>query len=163
LLQVFESSAGELSPHLFEEFSLPYLKEIAVQIRRRTNPVEKGGPGLIVFARNAHFALESLANDSLYDVISLDWSLDPANVLARIGSSNKAFQGNLDPCELFGDEAYIRKATKTMLEKFGVGSGTRLIGNLGHGMMPSHDPEMLRVYFDTIHRESREMLKQTSS
>jgi uroporphyrinogen decarboxylase len=50
-----------------------------------------------------------------------------------------------------------------MLEKFAISGGTRLVGNLGHGMMPSHDPEMLRVYFDTIHRESREMLKASSS
>ncbi len=33
MLQVFESSAGELSPPMFEEFALPYLAQIPARVR----------------------------------------------------------------------------------------------------------------------------------
>merc|ERR1719261_2196833 len=60
LLQVFESTAGELTPALFKEFSLPYLKRIAEGVRARVPSVAEGGPPMTVFARNAHFALDDL-------------------------------------------------------------------------------------------------------
>ena len=45
-----------------------------------------GGPPLIVFARGAHGSLELLASPaSAYDVIGLDWTMDPADVVARVG------------------------------------------------------------------------------
>ena len=37
-----------------------------------------------MFARNAHYALEELAA-SQYDVIQLDWGMDPAEARKRVG------------------------------------------------------------------------------
>jgi uroporphyrinogen decarboxylase len=68
--------------------------------------------------------------------------------------SGKAFQGNLDPFELFGDAASIRAAVGHMLAGFG--GDLPLIGNLGHGMMPGHSPEALRAFFSAVHEISRE-------
>ena len=73
----------------------------------------------------------------------------------RAACSKKAFQGNLDPCELFGSSASITDAVRTMLQRFG--ATTPLIGNLGHGMMPSHDPEALRTFFTAVQTISAEM------
>jgi uroporphyrinogen decarboxylase len=51
--------------------------------------VRAGGPPLIIFARGAHYALEELAAPapaSLYDVVGLDWTMDPADVARRVGA-----------------------------------------------------------------------------
>lgn len=84
ILQVFESNAGELPPDRFADFALPYLRRIAEGVRARVPAVADGGPPLIVFARGAHFALEGLSESTAYDVIGLDWSIDPADANARV-------------------------------------------------------------------------------
>lgn len=151
VLQVFESSAGELSPALFDEFSLPYLRNIAKGVRARVPPVADGGPPLIIFARGAHFAIESLDRTTDYDVIGLDWTMDPAATCARAATRRVAFQGNLDPGALYGTTESIRAATRAMLEGFG---DRAVIANLGWGMQPSHDPERLGDFFAAVHEES---------
>lgn len=74
---------------------------------------------------------------------------------AAAGVPPKTLQGNLDPMELFGDDASIAAATRAMLEGFG--AATPLIGNLGHGMMPAHKPEGLRAFFQAVHDVSAEL------
>ena len=64
-------------------------------------------------------------------------------------------QGNLDPMILFASPEKIRAEVKKMLAGFGT---RRYIANLGHGMLPSHDPEHLKVFVDAVHEYSREDL-----
>jgi uroporphyrinogen decarboxylase len=159
ILQVFESSSGELSPHRFREFLLPYLVQIERSVRARVPSPAEGGPLLIVFPRNAHAALEWLAAESEYDVIGVDWATDPRQAVEAVTRGARrnprregrvpALQGNLDPHELFCESpAELRRGVKAMLEGFG---GHPLIGNLGHGMMPAHTPEALREFFQSVH------------
>ena len=134
----------------------------------------------IVFARNAHHTLEALAA-SEYDVIQIDWAMDPVEARSRVGTKTlqvcfkfsfhgfqiDSFQGNLDPAVLFASPEAIRAEVKEMLEclikylsrilsyKTKLAFGTsRYIANLGHGMLPSHDPEHLRVFIDSVHELS---------
>ncbi|KAJ2163130.1 hypothetical protein GGF46_000059 [Coemansia sp. RSA 552] len=153
-LQVFESWAGELGPRDFAEFSLPYLRHIAARVKAKYPDVP-----MTVFAKGAHYGLELLATETAYDVISLDWTIDPVAARARVDAAlEKArmrrtvvLQGNLDPTVLFADEATIRHRTEEMCHAF----GTRPhIANLGHGMMPAHDPEHLRAFLETVHSAS---------
>ncbi|KAJ2783216.1 Uroporphyrinogen decarboxylase in heme biosynthesis [Coemansia javaensis] len=154
-LQVFESWAGELGPREFAEFSLPYLAHIAAHVKQRCP-----GVPLTVFARGAHYALEQLAAETVFDVISLDWTIAPADARARVDRALRAagsdrrvvLQGNLDPTLLFADEATVRRRTAEMCAAFGAAPH---IANLGHGMMPGHDPERLRVFLETVHQASR--------
>ena len=166
-LQVFDSSAGELPPALFAEFSLPYLKAIAAGVRARTPPVSAGGPLLICFPRNQHSrcALEGLC-DSAYDALSLDWGWEPEEAAGRVeaecrrlGRPPMALQGNADPALLFGSRVEIWRGVRGMLGSFrrgwregGAGSGGafRLVGNLGHGMLPGHDPVALGEFFSAV-------------
>ncbi|KAJ3218332.1 hypothetical protein HDU67_006104 [Dinochytrium kinnereticum] len=144
LLQVFDSWAGELSPQDFNEFSLPYLNDIAERLKTEFQKLGYNVP-IVVFARGAHYAVESLSK-SKYDVISLDWTMDPK--MARSKSNGKTLQGNADPSVLYAAPEKIRSVVKEMLEGFGPGS--KYIGNLGHGMYPDHDPERLRAYLEAI-------------
>jgi uroporphyrinogen-III decarboxylase len=50
-------------------------------------------------AKGAHYALEVLAKTE-YDVIQIDWTMDPAEARRRVGP-HKTLQGNMDPCALY--------------------------------------------------------------
>ena len=161
VLQVFESSAGELSPSAFREFSLPYMVKVAEGVRAELGGVREGGPPLIAFARGAHHALAGPLADA-YDVLGVDWAFEPSEA-ARVvtggehGESErraKALQGNLDPGVLYGTPERIRAAAKEMLRGFG---GAPLIANLGWGMHPTHRPEALEAFFRAVHEESTRM------
>lgn len=78
-LQVFESHSGELPPYEFTDVLLPHLKYIVdtvkatIAARFPTQAV----PPVVIFARGSHYAIGDLV-DTNYDVIGLDWSVDPA-------------------------------------------------------------------------------------
>lgn len=116
LLQVFESSTGELAQTEFREFCLPYITRIAstVKARLRAAGAAEPLPPMVIFARGAHYALEDLATLD-YDVIQIDWTMDRKQARQRVGPS-KTLQGNLDPCALFGDDESIRRRAKQMVE-----------------------------------------------
>ena len=169
ILQVFESGAGDVPPSHFREFCAPYMKEVAARVRARTPPVSAGGPLLISFARGAHCtaALEGMC-DSDFDALSLDWGWCPAEASARVkaacaalGKRPLALQGNLDPAALFSPPAELRAAVRQMIRAFG--AGTKLVANLGHGMIPSHDPDALGEFFDAVAAESAELSRATSA
>jgi len=141
MFQVFDSWAGELSPDAFFEFSYPYLKQIAERVHKQA-PVP-----MIVFAKGAHYAVEKLAQDTMYNVVGLDWTMDPAR--ARGLTKGKAVQGNMDPSILFAPPDTIRAECRKMLQGFNPKQGG-YIANLGHGMYPNHDPERLKVYLEEI-------------
>eukprot|EP01138_Halocafeteria_seosinensis_P009640 gb/GECG01009851.1/.p1 GENE.gb/GECG01009851.1/~~gb/GECG01009851.1/.p1 ORF type:complete len:469 (+),score=40.80 gb/GECG01009851.1/:1-1407(+) len=148
ILQVFESSAVELTPRLFEEFSLPYLRRIAREIRKHTPAVQEGGPVLTVFARGAHYAFEALG-DTEYNTISVDWSVDPISPVDKVGC--KTLQGNLHPHALYASHETIRENVRHMISRFG---DHPLIGNLGHGMLKDLDPEHFGTFITAVHEES---------
>jgi len=147
LLQVFDSWAGLLGPQMFRKFLFPFLEQIADRVKDACPEVP-----LIVFAKGAHHALDSLA-DTAYDVISLDWTMDPQAASLLVGD-RAVLQGNLDPCALYADPDAIDREVQHMLAGFGP---QRHIANLGHGMHPTHDPEHARAFIDAVHRHSEQM------
>lgn len=57
-------------------------------------------------------SLEILAKDQSYEVIGLDWTVDPVEARERLGL-NVTLQGNMDPCAMYSSQVnYIfRKCT----------------------------------------------------
>lgn len=145
LIQVFDSWAGLLSPKAFNEFALPYLKQVADALAEQRPDIPT-----TVFAKGAYYALEDLA-DSAYNVVGLDWTMNPQEARERV-AGKVALQGNMDPCMLFASPEDIRAEVKQMIEAFGPGN---YIANLGHGMLPSHDPEHARVFIEAVHEYSK--------
>ncbi len=141
IIQLFDSWAGLLGPDVFRSFELSVLRRIATALKAAHPDVP-----LTIFARGAHYALEDLA-DSDYDVISVDWTVDPAEARARTGN-RVTLQGNLDPAVLFASEEVIRREVHRMVEGFGT---QRYIANLGHGIMPDHDPVRAAAFVDAVH------------
>ncbi|ORX68188.1 uroporphyrinogen decarboxylase [Linderina pennispora] len=118
-LQVFESWAGELGPQDFDEFSLPYLEADCLRMART-------------------YAIEALAAETLFDVISLDWTRSG-------GGRSVVLQGNLDPTVLFAEPERCAASL----------APPATIANLGHGMMPTHDPNHLQVFLEAVHESSQ--------
>ncbi|MFK7970164.1 MAG: uroporphyrinogen decarboxylase, partial [Bacteroidia bacterium] len=135
LVQIFDSWAGILNAPTFEEFSLPYMKQICDAIQE----VPK-----TVFAKGAFFSLDKL--DALdCNIVGLDWHTDVA--WARKQLPSKALQGNLDPCLLYGSEASVREATAEMLKAFPAG---RHVANLGHGIYPDLPRQNVIAMIETV-------------
>lgn len=154
MLQLFDSWGGELSPQDFAEFSLPYLQYIAKEVRQQLKAQELPIIPLILFPKGANESLKNVAQTSGYDVIGLDWCIEPSVARDTVGPG-VALQGNLDPNVLYGGKEAIEREVKRMCGSFKGGEKTKAwIANLGHGITPGVDPEDLRFFFECVHRYS---------
>lgn len=136
LIQLFDSWAGILGPEQYTEFSMKYIQQICDAI----DEVPK-----TVFAKGASFALKAMGQLNC-ETIGLDWNMEIAASRELIGPT-KTLQGNLDPAALYGNPEQVAAATRAMLEQF---KGSRHIANLGHGVYPDIDPEMVKVFIQSV-------------
>lgn len=154
LLQVFDSNAGDLAPHHFEEFSFPTLKRISAGVREKLQAQNIEAVPMILFAKGANYAIDTLAEEAGYDVLGLDWCIEPSKARALAGGK-VALQGNLDPNVLYGGKEAIDREVKRMCGEFRVDGKTKAwIANLGHGITPGVDPEDLRFFFQCMQQYS---------
>lgn len=110
---------------------------------------------MTIFAKGSWYGLADLS-ESNYEVVSLDWTVDP-QYARQITNDKVALQGNMDPTVLYGGEKAIREIATRMVHAFGKDS--KHIVNLGHGILPTVDPEALKVYLETVHTVSAEIRK----
>ena len=143
-VQLFDSWGGVLSPHDFEEFSLPYLTRIIEGVKGRGAPV-------ILFGTDMGLQLERLATTGA-DVIGLDWRINIDAARARL-PANVAVQGNLDPVGLFRPLPQLEAQAADILRRNAGRPGH--IFNLGHGILPETPVEHARFLVDTVHRLGR--------
>eukprot|EP00002_Diphylleia_rotans_P013142 TRINITY_DN2559_c0_g1_i2.p1 TRINITY_DN2559_c0_g1~~TRINITY_DN2559_c0_g1_i2.p1 ORF type:complete len:281 (-),score=60.73 TRINITY_DN2559_c0_g1_i2:964-1806(-) len=68
-LQVFESTAGELSPDAFAEFSLPYLKQICHRVRSRLQEIKDTTPEKLHVSDCRGLTLMSSQNNHEHNLI----------------------------------------------------------------------------------------------
>ena len=146
---MFDSHAGELAPSAFRELVLPGLRDVAARVKDAHPTVP-----LIGFARGAHHALRDLA-DAGYDVVGVDERIELATARARV-DGRAAVQGNLDPSALFASPERLRQLVGEMLDSATTPErGLRgVIANLGHGMLPTHTPEMAGRFAEAVHELS---------
>ncbi|XP_074276553.1 uroporphyrinogen decarboxylase [Silene latifolia] len=137
-VQIFDSWATSLSPVDFEEFSLPYLKQIVDSVKL-THP----DLPLILYASGSGGLLERLPLTGV-DVVSLDWTVDMAEGRRRLGS-DIAVQGNVDPGVLFGSKDFITSRINDTVRKAGKG---KHILNLGHGIVVGTPEENVAHFFE---------------
>ncbi|KAG8218811.1 Uroporphyrinogen decarboxylase [Butyriboletus roseoflavus] len=150
LLQVFDSNAGDLSPHDFDQFSLPYVAQIADGVRAQLRELGLPVVPMILFAKGASPAVAATAT---YDVIGLQWTVDPRD---NSIPQDVALQGNMDPVVLYGGQDAIEREVKRMCAEFrAVRHTTGWIANLGHGITPGVDPEDLKWFFECVHKYSK--------
>jgi uroporphyrinogen decarboxylase len=138
VVQLFDSWATELSPADFEEFSLPYLKQIVDSVKS-THP----NLPLILYASGSGGLLERFSLTGV-DVVSLDWTVDMAEGRQRLGA-DVAVQGNVDPGALFGSKEFITKRINETVKKAG---NHKHILNLGHGIKVGTPEENVAHFFE---------------
>ncbi|KAI0136579.1 Uroporphyrinogen decarboxylase [Xylariales sp. AK1849] len=153
MIQAFDSWAGELSPVAFKEFSEPYLVYISKHLPLKLKEMGLDQVPMIVFAKGANYALDSLC-DLGYNVVGLDWQVDPAQAVKIRGNRPIVFQGNADPGILYGRREAITATVENMVRGFG-GGKKGWIGNLGHGITPFVKPDDLGFYLSEIQRMTK--------
>ena len=146
-VMLFDTWGGMLASEDYAEFSLYYAKQV-----RELLITEYDGQLIptILFTKGGGLWLESMA-DSGYDALGLDWQTDIAKARARVGGK-VALQGNMDPVALYANPDVITEKVKTVLQKYGQGSGH--VFNLGHGILPDINPEHVKAMVDAVHRYS---------
>jgi uroporphyrinogen decarboxylase len=148
-LQIFDTWGGVLAPHLYREFSLPYLARIAAELERGRG--SEATP-LILFGKGNAPYLEELAATGA-EGIGVDWTVSLEEARRRTGG-RVALQGNLDPVALYATPAALRAEVARVQASYaagGDGSNTGHVFNLGHGMSPDMDPEQVRVLVEAVH------------
>ncbi len=91
--------------------------------------------------------------DAGADVMGVDWRMDLDDARVRLGDAT-ALQGNLDPVAVFlaGAERRPRSASATCCAEAGRGDRGHIF-NLGHGVLPDTDPEVLERVVELVHDE----------
>ena len=147
-VMLFDTWGGMLTTEDYAEFSLYYAKQVRAQLK--TNVDGQRIP-TILFTKGGGLWLEAMA-DSGYDALGLDWQTDIQQARARVGHQ-VALQGNMDPVSLYAGPEVISEKVKTILHKYGAGSGH--VFNLGHGILPDMNPDHVKAMVDAVHEHSR--------
>jgi uroporphyrinogen decarboxylase len=129
VVQLFDSWVGALSPSDYQEFVAPWSARI----------LAGAGAPTIHFGTGASTLLPALARAG-GDVIGLDWRIGLDDGWAVVGDGH-GVQGNLDPALLFAPWDRIEAAARDVLARAGGRPGH--IFNLGHGVLPRTDPDVV--------------------
>ncbi|HEY2593963.1 MAG TPA: uroporphyrinogen decarboxylase [Chloroflexota bacterium] len=143
VIQVFDSWIGSLAPDDYERSVLPWMRRLFAEMR------ETGAPTIYFGTGNASL-LELMASAGS-DVMSVDWRVRLDEAWQRIGW-DRGIQGNLDPVRPVAGFEPALAATRDVLSRAAGRPGH--IFNLGHGVMPETDPDVLKRLVETVHRET---------
>jgi uroporphyrinogen decarboxylase len=138
-VQLFDSWAGAMSPADYQRYVLPYSTQVLAAAGDLGVPRIHFGVGT--------GELLGLMGEAGADVVGVDWRVPLADGIRRVGS--RAVQGNLDPSLVFAPtEVMLERATE-VVEAGRAAPGH--IFNLGHGVLPSTDPDQLARLTDHVH------------
>ena len=134
-VQLFDTWAGELDPEDYATFALPAVERVFAQV--------KGVPRLF-FARTANMpkSLASLPCEGL----AVPWQVEMAQARARF-SPAKVLQGNLDPAALLAGADVACRKSRAIVEAM---RGAPHVFNLGHGILPGTDPDVLAAVMEAV-------------
>jgi len=135
VVQLFDSWVGVLSPSDYEEFVAPWSARI----------LAAAGAPTIHFGTGTATLLPAMAKAG-GDVIGLDWRLPLDEGWARVG--DRGVQGNLDPVALPRAEQRVEAAARDVLARAAGRPGH--IFNLGHGVLPGTEPDVLTRLADLV-------------
>ncbi len=139
-IQLFDSWVGALPPRDYRELVQPHSRAALAYV------ADLGVPKI-------HFGVgtgELLADmrDAGADVVGVDFRVPLSEAARRVGPDH-ALQGNLDPGVLFADVAAVESRTRQVLDD-AVGLPGHIF-NLGHGVLPDTDPDVLTRVVGIVH------------
>jgi uroporphyrinogen decarboxylase len=142
-VQLFDSWVGAVSPDDYRHAILPHTSRIF-------GAMEAAGVPRIHFGVGTGELL-GLLGEAGADVVGVDWRI-PLDEAVRRVEPGKALQGNLDPAILLAPWEVIEERALDVIEKGRTAEGH--IFNLGHGVLPQTDPDMLARLADLVHSRS---------
>lgn len=143
-IQLFDSWAGTLHPDHYRRWVAPHSVKIM-------DALADTGVPRFHFGVNTGELLDQMA-DVGADVVGVDWRTPLAVARERTGG-RVALQGNLDPALCQGPWEVVEAEVRRILDDNGGHPGH--IFNLGHGVLPSTDPEILGRVVELVHTEGR--------
>jgi uroporphyrinogen decarboxylase len=143
-IQLFDSWAGALTPSDYERFVLPASRKVFEALAPTGVPMIHFGI--------ATGELLTLLRDAGATVVGVDWRVPIDRARERLGDG-VALQGNLDPAILLGSWEAVESAVRDVLHRAGGHPGH--VFNLGHGVLPETDPEVLTRVVELVHAEGR--------
>jgi uroporphyrinogen decarboxylase len=142
-VQLFDSWAGALSLDDYRASVLPYSKRVFSAL------ADSGVPRI-------HFGvgtgeLLGAMGEAGADVVGVDWRVPLDDAVSRV-EPGKALQGNLDPVILMAPWEVIERRALQVLARGRTAEGH--IFNLGHGVLPETDPDVLARLTELVHTAS---------
>lgn len=140
--QLFDSWAGTLSRRDYEHYVAPHSARVIAELRARHPEVPA-----IHFGIGCDHLLEAIHACGA-TVLGLDWRTPIDEARARMGA-DLVVQGNLDPAlVLAGTPAALAGTDHVLAENAGHPGH---IFNLGHGVVPASDPDVLAAVVERVH------------
>ena len=131
-VQLFDSWAGALTPADYRDFVMPH----SARVLERAGAL--GVPRIHFGVGTAN--LLGLMGEAGADVVGVDWRTPLANAIPLVGG--RGVQGNLDPTLVFAPTEVMTARAAEIIEAGRSARGH--IFNLGHGVIPSTDPDQLK-------------------
>ncbi|MCW3843816.1 uroporphyrinogen decarboxylase [Micromonospora yasonensis] len=159
-VQLFDSWAGALSEADYRRYVLPHSTHVLTGLAddcsgsrrgdRRAEPERSPGVPRIHFGVGTAELLGAMSEAGT-DVVGVDWRT-PLDVATRRIGPDKAVQGNLDPCVLLAPWPVIEAEVRRILDQGRAAPGH--VFNLGHGVLPETDPDVLTRVVALVHELS---------
>ena len=140
-VQLFDSWAGVLSAEDYARYVMPHTAVVL---------------GSVTEVPRIHFGvgtgeLLALMGEVGADVVGVDWRVPLDEAAKRVGPG-RALQGNLDPSVVFAPWEVVAERTREVLRRASVAEGH--VFNLGHGVLPETDPDVLTRIVELVHEET---------
>ena len=143
-VQLFDSWAGALSPRDYREFVLPHSARVLAGVAEYAVPRIHFGVGT--------GELLTAMRDAGADVVGVDWRLPLDEAVRRLSTPEgpaPVVQGNLDPALLLASWPVIDAEVRRIADE-GRSAGGHIF-NLGHGVLPGTDPDVLTRVVELVH------------
>jgi uroporphyrinogen decarboxylase len=145
-VQLFDSWAGALTRQDYERHVMPYSADVLARA---------GALGVprIHFGVGTGEMLDLIAGAGA-DVVGVDWRVPLAEGVRRAAADGRprAVQGNLDPTLVFAPTEVMLDRAREVLDAGAAAPGH--VFNLGHGVIPTTDPDQLARLTDFVHEHS---------
>jgi uroporphyrinogen decarboxylase len=141
VVQLFDSWVGGLGPADYREFVQPHVRWIFSTLRNVPT---------IHFGTGSAALLELMA-EAGGDVLGLDHRVSLADAWRTVGH-DRGVQGNLDSARLLAGWDATRAGATAVLDEAAGRVGH--VFNLGHGVLPQTDPDVLRRLVDLVHEQT---------
>jgi len=141
VVQLFDSWVGGLGPDDYRTYVQPHVRTIFAAL---------GAAPTIHFGTGASALLELMA-EAGGDVLGIDHRVSLGAAWRRIGP-DRGVQGNLDAARVLAGWDATESGARAVLDEAAGRAGH--IFNLGHGVLPASDTDLLRRLVDFVHVET---------